>query len=775
MRDAGVGTVAMEVSSHALEQHRVDGTHFAAACFTNLSHDHLDYHGTMDAYFAAKARLFDGAFTTRAAITSSDPRGRALAAAAAAAGMDVWTFAIDDEHADVHARDVELTPEATRFTLVSTRDDETARHRVARRCSDRSTSRTCSRARRRRAAGGLPWDAVVAGLGAPVVVPGRIEPVDAGQDFRVLVDYAHTPDALERVLVAARPLAGAGWRGRGRVRLRRRPRPGQAPADGCRRGALRRSGLSHVRQPAFRGSRRDRRRRARGRPGRRGTAPRGSGGRARSPARDRATRSPRRSAGDVVVIAGKGHETGQIVGERDPAVRRPHRRPRSAWSRCRATDGCGDREACRRRSRRRRPEVVVTSWGFDSRALAPGACFVALTDRPRRPRLRQRRVRAPARAWHSSNAPCRSRAARATRTRWCGSPNVLRGLQDVARSVRRGARRPRRRRRHRSTGKTSTKDLLAAALPPGRCLRQPGVVQQRVRAPDHAAQRAGARARRGRGDGGAVPGRRRVPVRDRTAAVRRRHQRRLGPRRAPRRPRGHRPRARASWWKPCPPHGAVVLNADDEWTPWLRDRSAAPVVTVGFAPDADAPDHGCGGRRPTCIPASRSGAAGSGSGCTARTRCTMPRWRAVAANVAHGVPFADSAARIADARGSRWRMELVETPDGLVVLNDAYNANPASMDAALRALRPSRSTGRRIAVLGDMRELGAHSDDRARVRSGASRASSASTSSSASGGRRARSRLPRPARPSMCTPCADADGALRDAREHLARRATPCS
>ena len=70
----------------------------------------------------------------------------------------------------------------------------------------------------------------------------------------------------------------------------------------------------------------------------------------------------------------------------------------------------------------------------------------------------------------------------------------------------------------------------------------------------------------------------------------------------------------------------------------------------------------------------------------------------------------DSAARMEEARGSRWRMELAESADGVVVLNDAYNANPASMDAALRALRAARGRGRRIAVLGDMRELGTHSD-----------------------------------------------------------------
>ena len=75
MRDDGVDTVAMEVSSHALDQHRVDGTRFAAACFTNLTHEHLDYHGTVDAYFEAKARLFAPVFTHRAAINVDDEHG----------------------------------------------------------------------------------------------------------------------------------------------------------------------------------------------------------------------------------------------------------------------------------------------------------------------------------------------------------------------------------------------------------------------------------------------------------------------------------------------------------------------------------------------------------------------------------------------------------------------------------------------------------------------------------------------------------------------------
>ena len=97
MRDAGAATVAMEVSSHALEQHRVDGVQFAAVCFTNLSHEHLDYHGTLDAYFAAKARLFTPEFARAAAVNLDDARGDELAARARDAGLDVITYAIDDD------------------------------------------------------------------------------------------------------------------------------------------------------------------------------------------------------------------------------------------------------------------------------------------------------------------------------------------------------------------------------------------------------------------------------------------------------------------------------------------------------------------------------------------------------------------------------------------------------------------------------------------------------------------------------------------------------
>src|SRR5262249_11334774 len=117
-REDGVQTVAMEVSSHALAQHRVDGTFFAAACFTNLSHDHLDFHGDVDAYFAAKASLFDPAFTAVGVVNLDDARGAELVALARARGLDVRTYAVDDPVADYGADDVELDPSGTRFTLV---------------------------------------------------------------------------------------------------------------------------------------------------------------------------------------------------------------------------------------------------------------------------------------------------------------------------------------------------------------------------------------------------------------------------------------------------------------------------------------------------------------------------------------------------------------------------------------------------------------------------------------------------------------------------------
>ena len=208
MRDGAVGTVAIEVSSHALDQHRVDGTRFAAVTFTNLTHDHLDYHGTVDAYFEAKALLFDPRFSTRAAINVDDPHGVSLRDRARERGLDVCTYSVDDPDADVHARDVVLRRDASVFELVDSRNGR--RSPVRSPLVGRFNVSNALAAAATAIAAGVPFDAVVAGLCAPVLVPGRLEPVPTRRDFAVLVDYAHTPDALETVLKTARALVDGG-------------------------------------------------------------------------------------------------------------------------------------------------------------------------------------------------------------------------------------------------------------------------------------------------------------------------------------------------------------------------------------------------------------------------------------------------------------------------------------------------------------------------------------------------------------------------------------
>jgi UDP-N-acetylmuramoyl-L-alanyl-D-glutamate--2,6-diaminopimelate ligase len=306
MRDAKVTTVAMEVSSHALAQHRVDGTRFAAVCFTNLSHDHLDFHGAQAAYFEAKARLFTRAFAPVAAVNVDDEHGRALAARAVASGLDVIECSLTREGAAVHARDIELNDFGARFTLVDRRvgaDGEVTsslvgRHNVANAVAAAATARGA----------GLTFEAVLAGLGSVDRVPGRLEPVDAGQDFSVFVDYAHTPDALAHAIDAARGIAGAqrvlvvfgcgGDRDRAK-----RPRMGEVATSSADVSIVtsdnpRSERASDIADEVLAGA--------------------VSGADVtveldRRTAIGAALRAA--STGDVVLIAGKGHETGQTAGE----------------------------------------------------------------------------------------------------------------------------------------------------------------------------------------------------------------------------------------------------------------------------------------------------------------------------------------------------------------------------------------------------------------------------------------------------------------------------
>ncbi|UDY35973.1 UDP-N-acetylmuramoyl-L-alanyl-D-glutamate--2,6-diaminopimelate ligase [Dermatobacter hominis] len=232
----GVTDVAMEVSSHALVLHRVDAMTFDVAVFTNLGQDHLDFHGTPEAYFAAKAVLFDPGRSRRGIVDVDDVRGRLLVDVAPA-GHPMVPVSLAD------AGEIRFTVDGSSFTWRGrpVTFPLPGRHNVA---NALLAAEAC-------AALGVDDDDIAAALAGVPAVPGRFEAVRAGQSFDVVVDYAHTPDALEAVLEAARELAA------GRVLVvfgcggdrdtAKRPRMGEVAS------AARRLGRPHLRQPPLRG------------------------------------------------------------------------------------------------------------------------------------------------------------------------------------------------------------------------------------------------------------------------------------------------------------------------------------------------------------------------------------------------------------------------------------------------------------------------------------------------------------------------------------------
>jgi UDP-N-acetylmuramoyl-L-alanyl-D-glutamate--2,6-diaminopimelate ligase len=202
MLDGGDRACAMEVSSHALELGRTDAIRFAAAVFTNLTQDHLDFHGSMEDYFLAKRRLFEpsaGEPPDASIVNVGDPYGRRLAAEL----PGVRTFAVDAP-ADYSAGELRCGFDGCRFTLRTPAGERELALPMPGRFNVANALGALAAAH----ALGCELDTIAAALERGVSVPGRFEPVDAGQDFAVLVDYAHTPDSLENVLRAARELTG---------------------------------------------------------------------------------------------------------------------------------------------------------------------------------------------------------------------------------------------------------------------------------------------------------------------------------------------------------------------------------------------------------------------------------------------------------------------------------------------------------------------------------------------------------------------------------------
>jgi len=290
--DEGIRAVVMEVSSHALELHRVNGCRFAVAVFTNLGRDHLDLHGTMERYFAAKALLFGPALAERAVVNVDDVYGRLLLDAA-----QVPTVGFSS--ADM--ADLTVTPTSHEY-------DWRGQHvRVG--IGGAFNAMNSLAAATACAALGVEASTIADGLAAAGPVPGRFESVRAGQPFDVIVDFAHTPDGLREALGAARRATPAGRLiavfGCGGDRDReKRPEMGAVAAELADLVVVTSDNprsedpLSIVNAVI-------------------GGVPQGYRDRVLSePDRRRALSVAFASAraGDVVVIAGKGHETTQTIG-----------------------------------------------------------------------------------------------------------------------------------------------------------------------------------------------------------------------------------------------------------------------------------------------------------------------------------------------------------------------------------------------------------------------------------------------------------------------------
>jgi UDP-N-acetylmuramoyl-L-alanyl-D-glutamate--2,6-diaminopimelate ligase len=195
LRDDGVRAVAMEVSSHALAQHRVDATRFRVAVFTNLSQDHLDYHGTTEAYFQAKARLFEAGRAVGAVVNTDDPHGRLLLEAAQ---VPTRGYSISD------AADLDVGARGSTFRW----ENASVRLRLGGTYNVMNALAAAAAAREL----GVTGPTVADGLSSVASVPGRFEVIDADQPFTVVVDYAHTPAGLDLLLHDARRMVAPSGR-----------------------------------------------------------------------------------------------------------------------------------------------------------------------------------------------------------------------------------------------------------------------------------------------------------------------------------------------------------------------------------------------------------------------------------------------------------------------------------------------------------------------------------------------------------------------------------
>jgi UDP-N-acetylmuramyl-tripeptide synthetase len=203
----GARAVAMEVSSHGLHQGRVAGLKFDCAIFTNLTRDHLDYHGTMEAYAEAKFSLFSARGLTHAVVNVDDEHGRRLAARLQGGGLELVTYGMQDG-GRLRAADVRLSESGVRFRV----EGDWGKGEVAAGVLGGFNVSNLLAVMGALVAQGVPFDAVREAVARLAPVAGRLERLGGGSAPLVVIDYAHTPDALEQALAALRPAVAAGQR-----------------------------------------------------------------------------------------------------------------------------------------------------------------------------------------------------------------------------------------------------------------------------------------------------------------------------------------------------------------------------------------------------------------------------------------------------------------------------------------------------------------------------------------------------------------------------------
>ncbi len=729
LRDEGVTHLSMEVASHALALRRVEATRFAAAVFTNLTRDHLDFHGTFDAYLAAKRRLFEMVEPDGVSVLNADdPASEEMARASRAR---VVRYAMKDgaasgvagpqAPADLRAVDLQLNLDGTTCVAVTAE----ARVPVRLRIGGAFNVANALAALATGTALGVPLADAAAALETVTGVPGRFEPIWEGQDFAVIVDYAHTPDGLENVLRTARQIA------RGRVITvfgcggdRDRPK---RPMMG--RLAVTLADLAVVTSDNPRTE-----------------DPRAiveeilQGIRAMRTRNRYQVEVDRRVAiekaiaaagpGDVVVIAGKGHEPYQeIAGVRHPFDDRVVAREvlRSRVGKPPASGGTAGPAAARgmltladvaeATGARVHPPMKVGQLAgrriqgvsTDTRTLRSGDLFVAL----RGPRADGHQFVGAAAAKGAVGAVA---SALANDLDLGAMPvflvdNTLRALGAIAARYRRGlaadvvgvtG----------SVGKTSVVLLTASVLAqrfrvvqseenwnaeigvPLTLLRaQAGttqviVTEMAMRGPGHirelvdlARPRIGVVTNVGEAHLGLLGSVEQIAA------------------------------AKGELIEGLPPDGVAVLNADDPWTAGLAARAQCRVVRFGLGPEAEV-------RAETIREGERA--------VTFRLRIgedaaevLLPlvgahhvanALAAAGVGTALGLPAAVIAAGLERAAHPSRRLQI-EDAGSLLILDDSNNASPRSARAALDALAQAAGPRRRVAVLGDMKELGDASPD----------------------------------------------------------------